>query len=82
MQEPTKEPSREVAGEPHERRWIWLVYVLLFALVIPWYLPEGAPLRVWLGLPHWVVISLFVSVAIAVFTAFVIHRYWEEDGEQ
>lgn len=53
-----------------------MVYVLLFAASVPWYLPAGRPPRIWLGLPHWVVISLAAYLAVAVFTAWVVARYW------
>ena len=67
--------------EPRSRPWIWLVYVLLFGASVPWYLPAGPPV-LWFGLPHWVVISLCASLGVAVFTAYVIKRYWSEaDGE-
>ena len=56
------------------------MYAVLFALSIPWYLPEIDPVPVWAGVPYWVVICLAVCLAIACFTAFVIHRYWQEDG--
>ena len=77
---------RRVTGEadlvePRSRPWIWLVYVLLFGASVPWYLPSGPPV-LWFGLPHWVVISLGASLGVAVFTAYVIARYWSEaDGE-
>ncbi len=64
----------------HFPRWIWAVYVALFALSIPWYIPEIHPLPIWLGVPYWVVICLVASLAIACFTAYVVHRYWREDG--
>ena len=69
--------------EPRSRPWIWLVYILLFGASVPWYLPAGPP-RLWFGLPHWVVISLCASLGVAVFTAYVIARYWsapDGDGE-
>ena len=64
--------------------WIWSVYLLLFGASVPWYLPTTAPVRIWFGLPHWVVISLLATLGVAVFTAFVVHRFWpdEEDPEQ
>lgn len=63
--------------------------MFLFAASVPWYLPPGSPARLWLGLPHWVVISLVAYLAVAVFTAFVVARYWSatptgdepDDGE-
>ncbi len=68
--------SHQAPPEPRSHPWIWAVYVLLFAVSVPWYLPPGSPARLWLGLPHWVVISLLAYLAIAVFTAFVVTRYW------
>jgi hypothetical protein len=72
------EPAARCVDKPARRRWIWLVYVLLFGASIPWYLPKGSSPRIWLGLPHWVVISLLATIGIALFTVFVVHRYWRE----
>lgn len=72
-------PAPEVrpAGPP---RWVWLVYLILFGLSVPWYLPAG-PLRLWFGLPHWVVLSLLSMVAVAVFTTVIVRRYWPDADE-
>lgn len=67
--------------EPHRRRWIWVVYFVLFGASIPWYLPRGEVPRIWLGLPYWVVVSLLATVGIASFTAFVVRRYWRETAD-
>ena len=56
--------------------WVWLVYALLFAAAIPWYLPTGEPPHIWLGLPHWTLISLVAILGVAGFTVFVIRKYW------
>ena len=56
--------------------WIGVVYVLLFAVSVPWYLPAVKPVPTWLGLPFWVVLSVVGSVAVALFTALVVTRYW------
>lgn len=69
-------PDRFPPLEPRSRPWIWAVYALLFAASVPWYLPAGSPARLWLGLPHWVVISLAAYLAVALFTAWVVARYW------
>ena len=60
--------------------WIWVVYAVLFGLSIPWYLPADAPPRIWLGLPHWVVLSLAAVAGAAVFTAYVLRRYWPDSS--
>ena len=75
--------------EPRSHPWIWAGYVFLFAVSVPWYLPAGSPAILWLGLPHWVVLSLSAYLAVAVFTACVVSRYWSvppagdeaDDGE-
>lgn len=61
-------------------RWIWLVYLALFAASVPWYVPDG-PLRIWIGLPHWVVLSIAAIAGAALFTVFVVRRYWPDDEE-
>ncbi len=64
--------------EPSRHWWIWLVYVVLFALSIPWYLPKGSTPQIWWGLPRWVIASLLAALGIALFTAFVVNRYWRD----
>ena len=60
-------------------KWIWVIYVILFGVSVPWYLPESGQPLIWLGVPSWVVISLAAYVAIAAFTVVVIRRYWPDD---
>lgn len=71
-------PGLDVADirEPRAQPWIWAVYVALFGVSVPWYLPADGPLRLWFGLPHWVVISVATSLGVALFTVFVVTRYW------
>ncbi|RMH02674.1 MAG: hypothetical protein D6704_13730 [Nitrospirae bacterium] len=56
--------------------WVWLAYALLFAATIPWYFPRNQTLLVWLGLPHWTVLSLTATLGVALFTVFVIRKFW------
>lgn len=65
--------------EPARHPWIWLVYGSLYALSIPWYLAPGEIPEKWLGLPRWVVVSMLATLGVALFTAFVIQRYWTDD---
>ena len=63
--------------EPLAHQWVWAVYAILFVVSIPWYLPSGATVPFWFGLPYWVVISLVACLCIAIFTAWVVSRYWQ-----
>ncbi len=67
--------------EPRSHAWIWVVYLLLFGAAIPWYLPPSAARMTLLGLPLWVALSLTFTLAIAIFTVFVIGRYWHDDED-
>jgi uncharacterized membrane protein YraQ (UPF0718 family) len=70
--------SSKSAPTERSSTWIWIVYGVLFAASIPWYLPDG-PLRTWFGLPHWVVASLCATTGIALFTLVVVRRVWPDD---
>lgn len=65
--------------EPTRHPWIWVVYIGLFGTTIPWYLPPEAASITWLGFPLWVSLSLVATFAIALFTVYVIGRFWSED---
>ena len=69
-------------NEPCRQRWVWVVYALLFASSVSWYLPGHAQTLIWFGLPAWVVLSLAITLGIALFTVFVIREYWQEEEEQ
>ncbi|MBT5874377.1 MAG: hypothetical protein HOH43_13235 [Candidatus Latescibacteria bacterium] len=68
-------------SSPLRQSWIWLTYLALFGLSIPWYLPSDAPPILWFGLPHWVVISLIATFVIACFTAMIIYLYWPNEDK-
>lgn len=75
------DPAELLIDEPRRHAIVWVVYALLFAVAIPWYWPAGTRGSLILGLPMWVAITLASVVALAAWTAFVIHRYWHEvDG--
>lgn len=38
---------------------------LLYVVSVPWYRDDGAPLRLWFGLPDWVAVALLCYVAVA-----------------
>jgi hypothetical protein len=67
--------------EPFRHAWVWVVYAALFALAIPWYFSGSGPEPIWLGFPRWVSVSLAATLGIALFTAYVIERYWSGDEE-
>ena len=52
------------------RWWIGAVYLVLLALVIPWYWPEGDARHVF-GLPLWAIGTLLAVLATSAFTAWV-----------
>ncbi len=65
--------------EPIEDPRIVIAFLTLIALSVPWYLPEGSYEPVIWGFPYWVLVSLFFTVLLAVFCAWVINFYWSEE---
>ena len=62
------------------RWWIWLTYLVLFVIGIPWYWPMGDR-AMWFGVPAWVVVAVLTSVLLSVFTAWLILRRWPQDDK-
>lgn len=57
---------------------VWLVYLALFAIGIPWYWAEDDD-RLVLGFPLWALVSFLSCVAIASLTAWLFLFRWPED---
>ena len=64
--------------EPRSRLWIWVVYLLVLAASVPWYQPAGDTVLLWLGLPHWVVISYTAYLVLTALIVLIASRYWPE----
>lgn len=60
--------------------WIWLIYLILFGIAVPWYWPSGSE-RTWFGFPAWAVVAVAGSFAISSFTAWLWLCRWPEDEE-
>jgi hypothetical protein len=65
--------------EPRRHPLIWVVYLVLFAGAVPWYWPTGYRGPLVLGLPLWAAVSLGAVVLMALWTGFVIRRWWREE---
>ena len=61
------------------RAWILLVYLVLFALVIPWYWPAGDSRHAF-GFPFWALATLAAVFLTSVFTAWVYLTQSEGEG--
>lgn len=53
--------------------WIYVVYLILLALIIPWYWPEGEA-RILFGFPVWILASLGALFMTSCFTAWLCLR--------
>lgn len=59
---------------------VWGVYAVLLLAAVPWYWPAGDETR-WGGVPAWVVVAVAVSVAVSVYTAWLLGRPWPSEEE-
>lgn len=60
-------------------RATWIAYLLLLALSIPWYFPEGSAEPIVFGMPLWCVISLSCYIAAAALTIWRLDALWSAD---
>lgn len=60
---------------------VWLAYLLLLAIGIPWYWPSHDR-TIWFGMPAWVVVAIAASTLASCLTAWLLLRPWPgEDSE-
>jgi polyferredoxin len=70
---------RNPSSPSHKRHaWIIAVYLVLLALLIPWYWPEDDVRQVF-GFPVWAVVSLGVLFIISAFTSWLCLHSEEPD---
>lgn len=68
-------------GDKRRLGWAFpATYLILLAVGIPWYWPEGDT-RLWFGMPAWVVTSLVASLAVSVLTAMLLRRPWPGEAD-
>ncbi|HIL14003.1 MAG TPA: hypothetical protein EYG16_10075 [Deltaproteobacteria bacterium] len=67
--------QRSSRGSRYLQARTWLVYGVLLVLAVPWYWPADSTLLL-LGMPAWVVTSVFVSLVISIYTAWLLLSHW------
>lgn len=77
-----RETYPELISEPRKVGWIWWVYLFLYAVAIPWYWPAGYRGPLVAGFPLWVAVSLTAILVLAIWTAWVIQRFWRGMEEE
>lgn len=55
------------------------IFLCIVALTVPWYLPQGSYEPIIFGFPYWALISIFMSIVLAVFMSWVIKTQWKEE---
>lgn len=70
-----------LVSEPRNHFSVWVVYFILFAMAIPWYWPTNYRGHLIFGVPLWAATTIFCVILLASWTAWVIVRYWRDEGE-
>ncbi len=66
--------------DPLRHPWLFAAIAGLYGFSIPWWFGSGRPAIV-LGLPSWVVVSLFSTLAVSCLTAFAALRLWDDGAD-
>jgi len=68
-------------GEEKALSWpLWITYLILLAVGVPWYWPEGST-TLWFGLPAWAVTAMVASAAISLLTAVALWHPWPGESD-
>ena len=59
-----EDPFEEIVLEPRKKPVVWVVYVLLFAVAVPWYWPTGYSGHAVMGLPLWVAVTVAAATGL------------------
>lgn len=68
--------------EPIKNGKIWVVLIILYALTVPWYFPEGTFHPIIFGVPYWVLVVLGVSLAISITLTYILKNCWNIADEE
>ncbi|CCQ89532.1 conserved hypothetical protein [Nitrospina gracilis 3/211] len=74
----SSKPASPSVNDTRLPRWVWVVFALLIAAMVPVWPIEGY----WLGFPAWAVLALGVSVAASGFIAWVTLSAWREPEDE
>lgn len=66
--------------EPIQFKKMWLIFIIIALVSVPWYFPEGAIQSVILGFPLWGFISLVASIALSIFLGYFINNCWDMES--
>lgn len=68
---------------PFHKWWIWIVYLILLIIGVPWYWKADDTTIVF-GMPGWVLTAIIASVSVSCFTSFLWLSQWhyDETGEE
>ncbi|RKR07324.1 hypothetical protein C7446_0135 [Kushneria sinocarnis] len=69
-------------SEPVRKRRVWFGFIVLFALINPWYFPDGVSTTLILGVPLWALIVLAASLALSLFITWTVTTQWRTDSDE
>lgn len=63
--------------EPIRKPWIWILLAIIVLAGVPWYLPAGTIEPVILGVPYWLLISVFFSFVLCGYLSWLCLTQWD-----
>jgi len=69
-------------SEPVKKPLVWIGFIILFALINPWYFPAGSWSPLLFGIPYWALIILVASLSLSIFITWVVMTQWETGADE
>jgi hypothetical protein len=73
---------KQAKKEPIRNWKIWVIFLIIFFLGVPWYLPVGSYEPIILGFPYWALIVLVMSLIMSAFLTYVLNKEWQMEDEE
>ncbi|GHC24116.1 hypothetical protein GCM10010082_15720 [Kushneria pakistanensis] len=69
-------------SEPVRKKRVWIGFIVLFALINPWYFAADAGSTLIMGIPLWALIILAASLGLSIFITWTIQTQWRTDSDE
>ncbi len=56
---------------------VWLGFILIYLLAVPWYFPTGSWKPLIMGFPYWGFAVLIATLALSIYYAYVVLYRWK-----
>lgn len=59
-------------------KWsVWIGFIILIVLLVPWYMPKAWGEIIVFGLPLWGLLTILLNICLVCYIIYVINNHWD-----